>query len=215
MKKTDENVSDTFAQNIRDTNHIRLAGRVEEGAVFSHNIYGEDFYEIRLAVKRRSGTKDILNVTVSDRLMTVFPEQGDFISLKGQIRTYNERHEGTNRLKIVMFCLYPPEPYITDINEVTLKGFICRKPYYRRSPAGREICDIMLAVNRFGGKSDYIPCIAWGRNARYAETLKTGAHVRFSGRLQSREYVKITDDGSAITKTAFEVSVTSMELIEL
>lgn len=195
-----------------DTNRIRLAGRVEEDAVFSHSMYGEEFYDFKLAVKRRSGAEDIINVTLSDRLAGTMPLSGEKLAVSGQIRTYNEICDGNNRLKVIMFCLDSPEQYYIDINEVILDGYLCKKPYYRITPAGREICDIMLAVNRFGGKSDYIPCIAWGRNARFVDTLDIGAHIRIKGRFQSRKYEKKDPDGSSITRMAYEVSVISLEM---
>ncbi len=195
-----------------ETNRIRLAGRVEEDAVYSHSMFGEKFYNVKLAVKRRSGNTDTLNITLSDRLTADMPRAGEDISVSGQIRTYNEVSDEGNRLKIIVFCQRAPEPASFHVNEVYLKGYLCRKPYYRITPSGRELCDIMLAVNRYGGKSDYIPCIAWGRNARYMDTLDIGTPVSFSGRLQSRIYTKVNPDGSAITKTAYEVSVMSLEL---
>ncbi len=197
-----------------NSNRIRISGTVEDRAVFSHSVYGESFYSFKISSRRRSGTADIINVTISERLFETIPKKGEKISIKGQIRTYNENIDGKNHLKIVMFCLDSPEESAFDVNEVFLDGFICRKPYYRISPSGREICDIMLAVNRLGGKSDYIPCIAWGRNARFMETMNIGDRIQFNGRFQSREYRKPISDGSAINKTAYEVSVISLEKID-
>ena len=198
----------------QETNRIRLAGTVAEDVKYSHSMYGESFYDFPLKVRRRSGNHDVLNVTISDRLMTEIPRTGDDISIKGQIRTYNENLSGTNRLKIVVFCLNPPETAAYHVNEVFLEGYLCREPYYRITPSGRELSDIILAVNRGIGKSDYIPCIVWGRNARYLQNMHTGTHLKISGRLQSRMYNKVFDDGSAIKRTAYEVSVVSLEVLE-
>ena len=185
-----------------DSNRIILAGTVEQPLCYSHRIYGENFFHLMLAVRRRSGNVDYLPVTVSERLITHSPVTGERCRIEGQIRTYNEYCE-SEEVRIPMY----------DRNEVDLAGFICRTPYYRVSPLGREICDIMLASNRTHGKSDYIPCITWGRSARFCANLEVGSAVQLKGRFQSRVYRKALADGRSELRTAYEVSVVMIEMI--
>jgi primosomal replication protein N len=201
-----------------ENNRIVLNGTVEEPLCYSHRIYGENFFTLMLGVRRRSGTVDHLPVTVSERLVNHNPVTGERCMIEGQIRTYNEFYDMKNHLNIIVFCreihFNDEDVKISsyDRNDVTLTGFTCRKPYYRVSPLGREICDIMLASNRIHGKSDYIPCIIWGRNARFCSKLEIGASVSIKGRLQSRVYKKITEDGSTELRTAYEVSAGTVEI---
>lgn len=197
-----------------ESNVAELCGVVLSELRFSHKTYGEIFYTFVLGIERRSGYIDEINIMVSERL--IFdnpPREGDFIEIKGQIRTYNEIVDEKNKLNVVVFAkeIYQSENFGYNENYIYLEGFLCKEPLKRTSPLGREICDMMLAVNRMYNKSDYIPCIAWGRNAGYAEKLGVGTKLALEGRIQSREYKKKLDDGTAEMRKAFEVSVVKLE----
>ncbi|MBR5315360.1 MAG: single-stranded DNA-binding protein, partial [Firmicutes bacterium] len=200
------------------TNMAHICGEVIDGPKLSHKTYGEAFYIFRMGVQRNSGYEDQINLMVSERILD--PEEitvGSWMDIRGQIRTYNEAVEGRNRLNIVVFVrdfayCDADTPWINDI---FLEGYLCKPPLSRTSPLGRRICDMMLAVNRMYNKSDYIPCIAWGRNAVFSGGLEVGDKISIHGRLQSREYRKREEDGSISIKTAFEVSVTQLETVEL
>ena len=199
----------------RETNFAQLLGTVEEAPQFSHRSFGEQFYEMTLAVMRRSGYQDQIPVIISERLMlTGQPQEGDRVAINGQIRTYNKEEGGRNRLIITVFAreFRPAEPEeIYDVNQIQLDGFLCKDPVRRTSPLGREICDLMVAVNRMYNKSDYIPCIAWGRNAGYAGILSVGDPISLTGRIQSREYKKRDEEGNVELRVAYEVSVLKIE----
>ena len=208
--------------NYDDNNHLKLVGKVTSEKKFSHEIYGEKFYIFDLSVPRLSGNADNIPVTISERLLTNQDiTVGVNVEIEGQFRSYNSYDHEKNRLILTVF--------VKDIqflenqeevefrkdqisNEVVLDGFICKKPIYRKTPFGREISDILLAVNRAYNKSDYIPCIAWGRNARFCENVPVGTEVRIVGRVQSREYEKKYEDGTVEKKVAYEVSVSSLEI---
>ena len=197
-----------------ESNVAELCGVVLSELRFSHKTYGEIFYTFVLGIERRSGYIDEINIMVSERL--IFdnpPREGDFVEIKGQIRTYNEIVDEKNKLNVVVFAkeMYQSENFGYNENYIYLEGFLCKEPLKRTSPLGREICDMMLAVNRMYNKSDYIPCIAWGRNAGYAEKLGVGTKLALEGRIQSREYKKKLDDGTAEMRKAFEVSVVKLE----
>ncbi|CDA90640.1 MAG: single-stranded DNA-binding protein [Firmicutes bacterium] len=197
-----------------ESNVAELCGVVLSELRFSHKTYGEIFYTFVLGIERRSGYIDEINIMVSERL--IFdnpPREGDFVEIKGQIRTYNEIVDEKNKLNVVVFAkeIYQSENFGYNENYIYLEGFLCKEPLKRTSPLGREICDMMLAVNRMYNKSDYIPCIAWGRNAGYAEKLGVGTKLALEGRIQSREYKKKLDDGTAEMRKAFEVSVVKLE----
>ena len=207
-----------------ENNHIILVGKVTSDKRFSHEIYGEKFYIFDLSVPRLSGTSDIIPITVSERLMVGGDlPVGTKITVEGQFRSYNSYGEGKNKLVLTVFAknIEMLEDQESEIeakkdfvsNEVTLIGYICKKPIYRQTPFGREIADLLLAVNRAYNKSDYIPTIAWGRNARFCQNIEVGAQVKIVGRVQSRQYEKKHEDGSVETKTAYEVSVCSLELL--
>lgn len=204
-------------EKIMEGNRAHLTGRVVSSPTFNHKTYGEAFYLVVLGVFRKSDYEDNIKLIISERIMGGrSPEIGDFIDVHGQVRTYNKESEGRNHLEITVFVR--EMEYCTDecfyyTNEVNIEGFICKTPVKRTSPLGREICDLMVAVNRMYNKSDYIPSIAWGRNAVYAETLKVGEKVSVEGRLQSREYRKYTDEGEPVIKMAYEVSVGRIELL--
>ena len=197
-----------------ENNWVRLSGKILTKPEFSHKSYGESFYRFTLGAARKSGYIDEIQVMISQRLLgKEFPEEGTVASLLGQIRTYNEPTGGKSRLHITAFAR---EFQLTgeeadDQNQVFLSGFLCKPPIYRKSPMGREICDLLLAVNRMYGKSDYIPCIAWGRNASYTAGLSVGSPLQAEGRIQSRIYIKKQESGLSEEKTAYEVSILKIE----
>ncbi len=204
--------------NYSQNNSLVLVGKVTSEKEFSHEIYGESFYSFNLEIPRLSGTSDIIPITISERLMTNFDLQiGKEVIVEGQFRSYNTYEDTKSRLILTVFVKEikekSEEEEIKVPNEVQLLGHICRKPIYRKTPFGREISDILLAVNRAYNKSDYIPCIAWGRNARFCADMETGTEIKIIGRVQSRAYEKKYEDGTVENKTAYEVSVSSLELI--
>lgn len=199
-----------------ETNSAVLAGIVLTPPVVSHKSYGETFYSFFVGVDRKSGYRDVIQIIVSERLIWNLEfEPGDHVEVLGQIRTYNEEQDGRNKLNVVVFAREfrrcDEDSRIEHENKINLEGFICKKPIGRISPLGREICDIMLAVNRMYNKSDYIPCIAWGRNAGYASNLSVGTKISITGRIQSREYRKRDAEGNVTVKTAYEVSILKLE----
>lgn len=205
--------------NYSQNNSLILVGKVTSEKEFSHEIYGESFYSFNLEIPRLSGTADIIPITISERLITNFDLQiGKEVVVEGQFRSYNTYEDTKSRLILTVFVKEIrdriDEEEIKVPNEVELIGHICRKPIYRKTPFGREISDILLAVNRAYNKSDYIPCIAWGRNARFCADMETGTEIRIVGRVQSRSYEKKYEDGTVENKVAYEVSVSSLELIE-
>ncbi|MGI5877346.1 MAG: single-stranded DNA-binding protein [Christensenellales bacterium] len=202
---------------IYDHNRILLQGVVAESPEISHALFEERFFKMMLDVARLSGNIDTIPVTVPERLLKSRPVGlGDRVVVRGQVRSYNRMEEGKNRLILTAFARYlgPPEPDIVNPNDVMLDGFLCRVPNYRTTPFGREIADLLVAVNRPYGKSDYIPVIAWGHIARKAQTLDVGSHIIISGRLQSREYQKKLDDETVVNRVAYEVSVTELLLAD-
>lgn len=199
-----------------ETNSAVLVGIVLSQPVISHKSYGETFYSVTVGVDRKSGYRDIIQIIVSERLIWNMEfEPGDLVEITGQIRTYNEEQDGRNKLNVVIFAREfkrnDDDVRIEHENRINLEGFICKRPIGRISPLGREICDIMLAVNRMYNKSDYIPCIAWGRNAGYASSLSVGTKISVTGRIQSREYRKRDPEGDITIKTAYEVSILKLE----
>ena len=197
-----------------ESNVAELCGVVLSDLEFSHKTYGEIFYTFVLGIERRSGYIDEINIMISERLIFDHtPRIKDFVEINGQVRTYNEVVGSRNKLNVVVFAkeIFFSENFGYNENYICLEGFLCKPPLRRTSPMGREICDLMLAVNRMYNKSDYIPCIAWGRNAAYAESLGVGTKLMIEGRIQSREYKKKMEDGSAQMRKAFEVSVVKLE----
>ena len=194
-------------------NRIMAAGRLEGELKLSHEVMNEPFYTGTLAVKRLSGTIDRLPITIPGKLMGLLPEDREQLLLvNGQVRSYNKVIDGAGRLMVTLFAQSIAETREGDtLNRVTLTGALCKPPVYRSTPFGREICDMMLAVNRAFGKSDYIPCIAWGRNAQYAARFDVGERVRLTGRLQSREYQKQLENGEYMVRCAYEVSSFTLE----
>ena len=200
-----------------DNNVVTIAGQIVEGCVFSHEVYGERFYTFRIASERLSDQVDILPITISERLMDQSQLRvGRNVDVLGQLRSYNDYSNKKNRLILTVFAreirlLEKAEE--KAVNQVMLNGFICKPPVYRKTPFGREISDILVAVNRAYHKSDYIPCIAWGRNARYISTLQVGSGIRIWGRMQSRIYQKRIGE-EIEERVAYEVSVAKIELPE-
>ena len=214
--------------NYSENNYLTLVGKVTGEKEFSHEIYGERFYIFNLSIPRLSGNNDIIPITVSERLIKEDTlQEGRKLLVKGQFRSYNSYENERNRLILTVFAKdiieveEKEDEEENDIvkkdiitNEVVLVGYICKKPIYRQTPFGREISDILLAVNRAYNKSDYIPCIAWGRNARFCQNLEIGAQVKVVGRVQSRTYEKKHEDGTVENRIAYEVSIGSLEVIE-
>jgi len=204
--------------NYSENNGLILKGEIASEKTYSHEIYGEKFYVFNLKVVRLSSTVDIIPITISERLITsVELRVGIEVVVEGQFRSYNNYENERNKLVLTVFAkeiLEPTEEYKDTTNEVVLVGYVCKKPIYRQTPFGREIADILLAVNRAYNKSDYIPCIAWGRNARFCQNMEVGAGVKIIGRVQSRNYEKKHEDGTVETRIAYEVSIASMEIVE-
>lgn len=205
--------------NYSENNYIVLVGKITSEKVFSHEVYGESFYIFNLEIPRLSGTADTIPVTISERLIANFDlEIGREVEIEGQFRSYNTYENQRSRLVLTVFAkdikdFEEVEGQEKVSNEVVLTGYICKKPIYRKTPFGREISDLLLAVNRAYNKSDYIPCIAWGRNARFCENMEVGTEVKIMGRVQSRMYEKKHEDGTIEPRVAYEVSVGSLELV--
>ncbi len=198
-------------------NEVELCGVVDSELSFSHEVYGEGFYQFFLNVPRLSDISDRVNITISERLLQdVNINMGETVCVSGQFRSYNNYSDSGNRLILTVFArdidANPTDAATRNPNHIFLNGFLCKKPVYRTTPFGREITDILVAVNRAYNKSDYIPCIAWGRNARFSSTLDVGENIKIRGRIQSREYQKKIDDDNIITKTAYEISISKMEV---
>ena len=213
--------------NYSDNNHLILVGKVTSEKRFSHEIYGEKFYIFDMEVPRLSDTTDIIPITASERIINdELIAIGNKLIIKGQFRSYNSYENERNKLILTVFAKdvilaenenlseEEKEESQRTSNEVTLVGYICKKPIYRQTPFGREIADILLAVNRAYNKSDYIPSIAWGRNARFSQNLPTGTEVKIIGRVQSRNYEKKHEDGTIENRVAYEVSISSLEVID-
>ena len=204
--------------NYLENNHLVLVGKIVSDKSYSHEIYGEKFYVFNLEVVRLSSTVDIIPITISEGLLAGMDLKiGKKVSVEGQFRSYNNYENERNRLILTVFAkeieeLEDVEEKDEVTNEVILVGYVCKKPVYRQTPFGREIADVLLAVNRAYNKSDYIPCIAWGRNARFCQNIEVGTEVKIVGRVQSRTYEKKHEDGTVETRVAYEVSVASMEV---
>lgn len=197
-------------------NKVFISGEIVTNAEFSHEVYGEGFYEMNVLVKRLSGQGDILPVTISERLISDKDlKVGVPINAIGQFRSYNKLVDGKSKLMLTVFVReIVEEVSIRNPNTIVLSGYICKPPIYRTTPFNREIADILIAVNRSYNKSDYIPCIAWGRNARFAKNLAVGEKIAISGRIQSREYQKKIADDDVRIMTAYEVSISKLSAYE-
>lgn len=199
-----------------ESNTVSLVGEVVSEFTFSHEVFGEGFYFIELAVDRESNTTDYIPILVSERLMDVKEDiKGKLLYVSGQYRSFN-KHEGTNN-KLVL-SVFAREIELLDsidykhINNVYLEGTVCKEPNYRKTPLGREITDLIIAVNRGYGKSDYIPCICWGRTARFVSTFEVGVKAKIYGRVQSRNYIKKISENECEERVAYEISVSRVEL---
>ncbi len=204
---------------VIENNQVTVMGEIVSTFSYSHEIFGEGFYMVDVKCKRLSESYDIIPVMVSERLIDVTGDyMGELICVVGQFRSYNRHEEHKNRLVLSVFAreisFIEEMEESSKTNQIFLDGYICKEPVYRKTPLGREIADLLLAVNRPYGKSDYIPCICWGRNARYANQFKVGERCAVWGRIQSREYMKKLDEENVEKRVAFEVSVSKMELGE-
>ena len=202
---------------VIENNQVTVMGEIVSNFSFSHEIFGEGFYMVDVQVQRLSECYDIIPVMVSERLLDVSADYlGMLICVNGQFRSYNRHEERKNRLVLSVFAreveFLDQMEESSKTNQIYLDGYICKEPIYRKTPLGREIADVLLAVNRPYGKSDYIPCICWGRNARYASSFKVGERCAVWGRIQSREYMKKLDEDKVERRVAFEVSVSKLEL---
>lgn len=200
-------------KNDKSTNTVFLQGRIESSIEYSHDLYGERFYEFKLSVPRLSEHLDIIPVTVSQTLAENL-KQNDYIGVSGQFRSFNRPEGERSRLILSVFAREILQPQ-SDVNPniAELIGYICKPPIYRTTPFNREICDVLLAVNRAYSKSDYIPCIGWGKNARLIKNAPVGQKLEVSGRIQSRQYNKRLDDGSTEIRTAYEFSIGAVEFL--
>ena len=208
-----------MADKIIENNQVSIMGKIDTGFTFSHQVFGEGFYVMDLIVKRLSDSEDRIPVMVSERLLDVTQDYvGEYIEIHGQFRSYNRHEEKHNRLVLSVFArevrFVEEEDDSVPVNQIFLDGYICKPPVYRKTPLGREIADILLAVNRPYGKSDYIPCICWGRNARFASGFEVGGHTQIWGRIQSREYMKKLSEEESEKRIAYEISVSKLEYLE-
>ena len=203
---------------VIENNRVSIIGEIVSEFKFSHEVFGEGFYFVKLKVSRLSHSSDIIPLLVSERLIDVSQSHiGQFLEARGQFRSYNKHENNRNHLVLSLFVR---ELELIDSvenrkpNMIFLDGYICKEPVYRTTPLGREIADVLLAVNRAYGKSDYIPCICWGRNARYAGNLSVGSRIQLWGRIQSREYQKRVGENNVVSRVAYEISVNKMEYID-
>ena len=209
-----------MADKIIENNQVSIMGKIDTGFTFSHQVFGEGFYVMDLIVKRLSDSEDRIPVMVSERLLDVTQDYvGEYIEIHGQFRSYNRHEEKHNRLVLSVFArevrFVEEEDDSVPVNQIFLDGYICKPPVYRKTPLGREIADLLMAVNRPYGKSDYIPCIAWGRNARFASSFEVGTRVRIWGRVQSREYTKKLSETQCEKRVAYEVSISKLECTDV
>ena len=208
-----------MSDKIIENNQVTIMGEIASPFIFSHEVYGEGFYMVDVHVKRLSNSEDNIPLMISERLIDVSQDYtGEFIMVSGQFRSYNRHDEQKNRLVLSVFVreveFIEEELDGAKTNNIFLDGYICKLPVYRKTPLGREIADLLLAVNRPYGKSDYIPCICWGRNARFASAFEVGEHVQIIGRIQSREYIKKLTETETEKRVAYEVSVSKLECLE-
>ena len=203
---------------LLENNNVELVGEIVSDFRFSHEVYGERFYLVDVAVKRTSETIDYLPLLISEYLIDVNKNHiGEIIHVTGQFRSYNRHEELKNRLVLSVFVreieFIEEETEEMKSNQILLDGYICKDPIYRKTPLGREIADLLVAVNRSYSKSDYIPCICWSRNARHASGLPLGTHLKITGRVQSRDYIKRHSNGEEEERRAYEVSASRIEVI--
>lgn len=208
-----------MADKILENNQVSIVGEIISDFQYSHEVYGEGFYMVEVAVSRLSNFSDYIPLMISERLIDTSQSYiGQKVYVTGQFRSYNRHEELKNRLVLSVFVreieFIEEETEEMKSNQILLDGYICKDPIYRKTPLGREIADLLVAVNRSYGKSDYIPCICWGRNARFAAKFEVGVHVQIWGRIQSREYVKRLNEDEVEKRTAYEVSVSKIEYME-
>lgn len=208
-----------MADKILENNQVSIVGEIISDFQYSHEVYGEGFYMVEVAVSRLSNFSDYIPLMISERLIDTSQSYiGQKVYVTGQFRSYNRHEELKNRLVLSVFVreieFIEEETEEMKSNQILLGGYICKDPIYRKTPLGREIADLLVAVNRSYGKSDYIPCICWGRNARFAARFEVGVHVQIWGRIQSREYVKRLNEDEVEKRTAYEVSVSKIEYME-
>ena len=208
-----------MADKILENNQVSIVGEIISDFQYSHEVYGEGFYMVEVAVSRLSNFSDYIPLMISERLIDTSQSYiGQKVYVTGQFRSYNRHEELKNRLVLSVFVreieFIEEETEEMKSNQIILDGYICKDPIYRKTPLGREIADLLVAVNRSYGKSDYIPCICWGRNARFAARFEVGVHVQILGRIQSREYVKRLNEDEVEKRTAYEVSVSKIEYME-
>ena len=207
-----------MSDKIIENNQVTIIGEIASEFIFSHEVFGEGFYMVDVLVKRLSNSDDRIPLMISERLIDVNQNYiGEYIMASGQFRSYNQHDEKKNRLVLSVFVrevsFVEEEVDGAKTNSILLDGYICKRPIYRKTPLGREIADLLLAVNRPYGISDYIPCICWGRNARFASGFEVGEHVQVLGRIQSREYVKKLSETETEKRIAYEVSVSKLECV--
>ena len=204
---------------VIENNQVSVIGEIVSEFTFSLEVFGEGFYLMDVFVKRLSDSADVIPVMISERLINIGEDYaGEYIRVAGQFRSYNRHEEKKNRLVLSVFAreveFLEDEVENAKTNQIYLDGYICKTPVYRKTPLGREIADLLIAVNRPYGKSDYIPCICWGRNARFASGFEVGGHAQIWGRIQSREYVKKIDEEESEKRIAYEVSVSKLDYDE-
>lgn len=204
-------------ENYNENNSIQIGGRVVKEPEFSHEVFEEKFYKFYLETKRLSESHDELPVIASERLVDINElKNGTLLKVDGQFRSYNQlNNTGRNKLVLTIFAkeiIKSEDEKIITLNDANFIGYICKNPIYRKTPLGREIADVLIAVNRSYKKSDYIPCILWGRNAKFCETLGVGSMVKLNGRIQSRKYEKKNENGESVPMTAYEVSISKFSV---
>lgn len=200
-----------------DTNIVNLRGELGEELAFSHEIFGEKFYSAKIKIHRLSDTYDILPITISERLLQEIDlNKNNLVDVVGQLRSYNKNIDNRNKLVLTVFAreLNLVKEEAKDPNSIFLDGYICKDPIYRKTPLGREITDLLVAINRPYNKSDYIPSIVWGRNAKFAKNLEVGDRVQMWGRVQSRDYEKKLEDGTIEKRIAYEVSISKIKKLD-
>ncbi|MBE5938908.1 MAG: single-stranded DNA-binding protein [Lachnospiraceae bacterium] len=205
---------------VIENNKVGIIGEIVSDFTYSHEVFGEGFYIVNVSVSRLSELSDVIPLMVSERLVDVTENCiGKLVEVSGQFRSYNRHEVNKNKLVLSIFVrewnFVDDNPEAGRTNQIFLDGYICKAPIYRKTPLGREIADLLIAVNRPYGKSDYIPCIAWGRNARFASTFEVGGRIQIWGRVQSREYIKKINEEEIETHTAYEVSVSKLEYVEI
>ncbi len=203
---------------IIENNQAVINGEIASDFRYSHELYGEGFYLVDVKISRLSNSYDVIPVMVSERLIDVNNSMvGLIVNIEGEFRSYNRHEERKNKLVLSVFArefsIVDELAASAEANQIYLDGFICKEPVYRKTPLGREVTDLLLAINRPYGKSDYIPCICWGRNARYASGFNVGDRCVVQGRIQSREYTKKLEDGSEEVRVAYEVSIAKVEVV--